>query len=225
MIVKSKGIVLSYMKYGDTSIIARIFTEEGGYGSYIVNSIRSQKSKKSIGYFQPFTILEMVLYVKETRDLQRISEFKSHYPLHHIHRDLVKSSITLFLTEVFSKLLQSEQSPNQELYFFAEESIKSFDQLDSGVGNFHLQFLLKIGPFLGYAIDDIDTLFSSTDKLSPSNENHEILDTLMKEPYGSDIKMTRDSRNVMLDSILDYYQHHAHISKPKSLEVLRSILN
>ncbi len=225
MIVKSKGIVLSYMKYGDTSIIARIFTEEGGYGSYIVNSIRSQKSKKSIGYFQPFTILDLVLYVKETRDLQRISEFKSHYPLHHIHQDLVKSSITLFLTEVFSKLLQSEQSPNPELYVFAEDSIQKFDQLSSGVENFHLQFLLKIGPYLGYAIDDIDNLFSSTNKLSPSNENHGIMDMLMKEDYGYQVRMGREARNAMLDSILEYYQHHAHIARPKSLEVLRSILN
>ncbi len=225
MIVKTKGIVLGYMKYGDTSIIARIFTEEGGYGSYIVNSIRSQKSKKSIGYFQPFTILDLVLYVKETRELQRISEFKSHFPLHHIHQDLVKSSITLFLTEVFSKLLQSEQSPNPELYSFAEESIKSFDQQTNGVGNFHLQFLLKLGPFLGYAIDDVDNIFSSTDRLTPSTENQEILDMLMKEPYGYETKMSRVTRNAMLDSILEYYQHHAHIAKPKSLDVLRSILN
>lgn len=225
MIVKSKGIVLSYMKYGDTSIIVRMFTEEGGYGSFIVNSIRSQKSKKSIGHFQPFSILDLVLYVKETRDLQRISEFKSHYPLHHIHQDLIKSSITLFLTEVFSKLLQHEQSPNPELYLFAEESIKSFDGLNEGVANFHLQFLLKIGPFLGYAVDDIDNLFSSTDKLAPTNENHEIMEALMNESYGYEVNMTRDSRNIMLDCILEYYQHHAHIAKPKSLEVLRSILN
>lgn len=225
MIVKTKGIVLGYMKYGDTSIIARIFTEEDGYGSYIVNSIRSQKSKKSIGYFQPFSILDLVLYVKETRDLQRISEFKSHYPLHYIHQDLVKSSITLFLTEVFSKLLQSEQSPNPELYSFAEESIKSFDQLTKGVGNFHLQFLLKLGPFLGYAIDDVDNIFSSTDRLTPSNENQEIMDMLMKESYGYETTISRATRNAMLDSILAYYQHHAHIAKPKSLDVLRSVLN
>lgn len=225
MIVKSKGIVLSYMRYGDTSIIARIFTEEGGYGSYIVNSIRSQKSKKSIGYFQPFSILDLVLYVKETRDLQRISEFKSHYPLHHIHQDMMKSSITLFLTEVVSKLLQSEQSPNPELYSFVEESIIEFDVLKNNIANFHLQFLLKMGPFLGYAIDDIDNLFSSTDRLAPTNENHEIMDALMKEPYGLNVKINRETRGLMLDSILEYYQHHAHISKPKSLEVLRSILN
>ncbi|MEQ8628751.1 DNA repair protein RecO [Ekhidna sp.] len=225
MIVKSKGIVLSYMKYGDTSIIARVFTEENGYGSYIVNAIRSQKTKKSIGYFQPFSLLDLVLYVKETRDLQRISEFKSYHPLHYMHHDPIKSSITLFLTEVFSKLLQSEQSPNPHLFTFAEESIKILDALESDVANFHLQFLLKVGPFLGYAIDEIDNLFSSTDRLAPSSEVHERMEVLMKEPYGTKIGMSRESRNEVLDEILNYYEHHAHIHKPKSLEVLRSILN
>lgn len=225
MIVKSRGIVLSYMKYGDTSIIARVFTEEYGYGSYIVNSIRSQKSKKSIGYFQPFSLLDLVLYVKQTRELQRISEFKSHHPLHHIHHHLTKSSVTIFLTEVFSKLLQSEQSPNPDLYEFAEESIKAFDLLQKNIANFHLQFLLKVGPHLGFAIDDIENLFSSTGKIAPSNEEYHTMDLLMKEVYGADIPMSRDSRNSMLEIILNYYQHHAHISRPKSLEVLRSILN
>lgn len=225
MIIKSRGIVLSYMKYGDTSIIVRVFTEENGYGSYIVNSIRSQKTKKSIGHFQPFSILDLVLYVKESRDLQRISEFKSYYPLHHLHHDPVKSAITLFLTEVFSKLLQSEQSPNPELFTFAEESIKALDSLKEGTANFHLQFLLKIGPYLGYAIGEIDTMFSSTDRLAPSSNEFARMEKLMNEPYGVSLGMSRTSRNEVLDEILNYYQHHAHISKPKSLEVLRSILN
>jgi len=222
MIVKSKGIVLSYIKYGDTSIIARVFTEESGFGSYIVNSIRSQKTRKSIGHFQPFCLLDLVLYVKETRDLQRISEFKSYHPLHHLHHEPVKSAITLFLTEVFSKLLQSEQSPNPQLYRFAEESIKKFDSLESGVANFHLQFLLKVGPFLGYAIDD---LFSSTDRLAPTPEVYHRMVALMNEPYGANPGLSREARNELLDEILNYYEHHAHIHKPRSLEVLRSILN
>jgi DNA repair protein RecO (recombination protein O) len=213
------------MKYGNTSIIVRVFTEENGYGSYIVNSIRSQKTKKSIGHFQPFSILDLVLYVKESRDLQRISEFKSYYPLHHLHHDPVKSAITLFLTEVFSKLLQSEQSPNPELFTFAEESIKALDSLKEGTANFHLQFLLKIGPYLGYAIGEIDTMFSSTDRLAPSSNEFARMEKLMNEPYGVSLGMSRTSRNEVLDEILNYYQHHAHISKPKSLEVLRSILN
>ena len=225
MIIKTKGIVLSYIKYGDTSIIARIFTEELGYGSFIVNSIRSQKSKKSIGYFQPFSILELVLYVKESRDLQRISEFKNAMPLHHIHQDMTKGAITLFLSEVFSKLLQAEQSPNPDLFAFAEDSIKCMDGLTSGVANFHLQFLLKIGTYLGYEIEEAKFLFSTIDKLVPTTDDHTFVEHLIQDPYGSTYNLNRIIRNSVLDSILDFYQHHAHISKPKSLEVLRSILN
>ncbi len=225
MIVKSKGIVLSYIKYGDSSIIARIFTEKYGYGSYIVNSIRSQRSKKSIGYFQPFSILDLVLYLKDSRDLQRISEFKNHIALHNIHRNLIKSTITLFLTELFGKLLQHEQSANEDLYSFTEASIVTFDQLNTGIGNFHIQFLLKLGSYLGFELEEAENLFSSVDKLSPSAEGNLLLQQMLTDPYGSSYELNRTIRNEMLDSILNFYQHHAHISKPKSLEVLRSILN
>ena len=217
MIVKSRGIVLSYMKYGDTSIIARVFTEEAGYGSFIVNSIRSQKSKKSIGHFQPFSILDLVLYVKETRDLQRISEFRNHFPLHNLHYDPVKSAITLFLTEIFSKLLQAEQSPNPSLFAFAVDSIQSFDAMKEGTANFHLQFLLKVGPFLGFAIEEINDLFHSTDRLAPSTDIFQHMGELIEAPYGTTLEMNREMRNKILDEVINYYRHHAHISKPKSI--------
>lgn len=225
MIAKTKGVVLSYMKYGDNSIIARIFTEDYGYGSFIVNSIRSQKSKKSIGYFQPFTMLDLVLYIKDTRDLQRISEFKSYHPVHQIHQDFVKSSITLFLAEMLTKLLQSEQSENRPLYSFVEEALITFDQLKVGVQDFHVQFLLKIGPFLGFGIDDFDTLFTSTDKLVPTSDDDDLLVRLIDEPFGFQTGFNRSARNQVINAILNFYQHHAHITKPKSLEVLRSVLD
>ncbi|NQZ77929.1 MAG: DNA repair protein RecO [Ekhidna sp.] len=225
MIVKSRGIVLGYMKYGDSSIITRVFTEESGYGSYIVNSIRSQKSKKSIGHFQPFSILDLILYVKDNRDLQRISEFRNHAPLHNLHIDPIKSCVTLFLAEVFAKLLQSEQSPNPQLFQFVVHSFQIFDRLSTGVANFHLQFLLKTGPYLGYAVDDIETLYSSTDRTAPSMEEFSQFQALIQEDYGADIFFSRKERNALLDVIVNYYQHHAQISKPKSVEVLRSILN
>jgi len=225
MIEKSKGIVLSYIKYKDTSIIARIFTEQHGFGSFIVNSIRSQKSSKSIGYFQPFCILDLVLYIKESRELQRISEFRNHIPLHSIHSDFTKGSITLFLAEVFSKLLQTEQAANQGLYAFAEASIKTFDLLKTGIGNFHIQFLLKLASHLGFEIEEADHLFSSIDKLVPQSDGHLILERMLKDPYGTPYDLNRTIRNDIVESILHFYGHHAQIRWPKSLAVLRSVLN
>ncbi len=225
MVVKTNGIVLNYIKYGDSSIIVRIFTEELGYGSFIVNSIRSQKSKKSIGYFQPFSILELILYVKESRDLQRVSDFKNHIPLVEIHQNFTKSSITLFLTEVLSKLLQSEQSANPDLYTFLSDSIQEFDALSSGVENFHLQFLLKIATHLGFAINEFETLFTSIDKMVPHAEGEHVLEKLILEPYGITLEANRLVRNEVIDMMLDYFHHHANLPRPKSLTVLRSVLN
>jgi DNA repair protein RecO (recombination protein O) len=224
MIVKTHGIVLNYLKYGDSSIIVRIFTEEYGFKSLLVNGIRSQRSKKSIGHFQPFSLLELVLYLKETRDLQRVSDFKSYHPLHNLHQDFIKSTITMFLTELLTKLLVQEEQKNEDLYLFLESSIITLNQMEESVENFHIQFLLKLGPYLGFAIEDFSTLFSSIDQIVPALENEELVTELIGSPYGSHSIISKDSRNHLLDAILNYYNHHANIQKPKSLEVLRSVL-
>ena len=41
MLRKTQGIVLSYIKYKDSSIIVRIFTRELGLKGYVVNGARS----------------------------------------------------------------------------------------------------------------------------------------------------------------------------------------
>ncbi len=225
MVIKSKGIVLSYIKYGETSIIVKIYTKDYGLGSYIVNSIRSQSSKKSIGHFQPFSILDLVLYVKESRNLQRIAEFKNHIILHSIHQDLYKSTITLFLSEVFAKLLSSESSSNPSLYNFAESSIHSFDRIGNKVSNFHIQFLLKLARYLGFEIENAEHIFSTINQLAPSSKIHSITEKMLQEPYDTTFQLNATLRNEILDAILSYYIHHMQIPKPKSLEVLRSILS
>ena len=59
----------------------------------------------------------------------------------------------------------------------------------------------------------------------PTTKGHEILERMLKDPYGSTFDLNRTIRGEMIDAILAFYEHHAHISKPKSLEVLRSILD
>ena len=49
MTEKTRGLVLSFIKYKETSIICKIFTESFGVQSYIINGIRNSKSK-NIGF-------------------------------------------------------------------------------------------------------------------------------------------------------------------------------
>jgi len=59
-IINTAGIVLHQMKYGETSVIVKIFTEELGLQSYIVRGVRSKKAKIKYNLLQPGNILKVL---------------------------------------------------------------------------------------------------------------------------------------------------------------------
>ena len=85
--------------------------------------------------------------------------------------------------------------------------------------------MLKIASHLGFAIDEFETVFTSIDKLVPHDIGEHVLEKLMLEPYGISLDANRNIRNEVIDIMLDYFQHHANLPRPKSLAVLRSVLN
>ena len=88
---KTKGLVLNYIKYGDSSIICKIFTDSFGLQSYIINGIRNSKSK-NIALYQPLNILNMVVYHKKSSGIQRIKEAKLDVIYSSVHNDMKKVS-------------------------------------------------------------------------------------------------------------------------------------
>jgi DNA repair protein RecO (recombination protein O) len=55
MDIKTKGIVLHTVKYSETSVIVKIYTEKLGLVSYIVNGVRSAKSTAKASMMRPLT--------------------------------------------------------------------------------------------------------------------------------------------------------------------------
>jgi DNA repair protein RecO (recombination protein O) len=126
MLKKTSGIVLSHIKYQDTSIIVRIFTRELGLKAYLVNGVRSLGKGSKIALYQPLTLLDLVVYDKENSGLQRISEAKINTPQRLIPFDMPRTSLALFATEVISRsILEGYQ--NEELFDFLCESISTLD--------------------------------------------------------------------------------------------------
>lgn len=226
MITKTRGIVINYIKYGETSIIVKIFTEDAGLSSYMVNSIRSQRSKKSIGFFQPFSMLDMVAYVKSNREIQRLSEWKSFHPTFGIQQNIYKSTIVLFLSEILSKVLINESEEHHELFDFLTRSIVTLDQLDQEIENFHLHFLLKMIPCLGFGISDGQELLQSMEleKIHDEPLVIDLISKLLVSEYWDTIRATGLIRFKALETILAYFDHHdIHIGEIKSLKVLHQV--
>ena len=229
MLQKTRGIALSYLRYRETSIIARIYTEEFGLQSYIVNSVRTARSKNNrIALFQPLTLLDMVVYNKPDRDLHRLSELKTSYPFQSLPFEVAKSTIAMFVTEMLSKVLK-EEAGSPVLFGFLVESVVFLEEARTDYENFHLAFLLKLSFFLGFGPESArefeDQLRENSYPYLPDNEMNTALNTILRQPLGTPIKLSRSARNELLDALVTYYHIHIDsLGEVKSLPVLREVL-
>ena len=229
MLHKTRGIVISYIRYRETSIIVKIYTEKFGIQSFIENGVRSSKGKNRIALFQPLSLLDMVVYHDEKKELHRISEIKSSFPFRTLPYDIHKSSIGMFLDEILNKTLK-EHTENEILFDFLYHSLIFLDDTDEHFENFHLIFLLKYAFFLGFSPQDsieIALQFKEFNAMIPfDNDYQKLMNQLILADYQTPLLMSRGVRNHLLEIIITFYQIHVEeFGEIKSLQILREVLS
>ncbi len=231
MQVKTRGIVINYLKYKDKSIIVRIYTEELGMQSYMVNGVRSAKAKTSIALFQPLTVLNLVVYHRKDRArINRIAEVKCGQAFKSIPFDYKKSGMALFLTEVLSKTLQEEEQ-NGRLFEFLWQSVLYLDDCGEAYENFHLNFLLQLSRYLGFCPESgrelADELEYGNAYFIPQAQRKEVealYDLLLRRDYTQGRGVPASLRGELIDSLLAFYRLHvSNFGQLKSLGVLREM--
>ena len=73
MIVKTLAVILRETKYRDQSKICSVYTREFGKISVIIKGARNPKNKLS-GLFSAGNVVDLVLYKKNSRDIQLVSD-------------------------------------------------------------------------------------------------------------------------------------------------------
>ncbi|PSR56544.1 DNA repair protein RecO [Adhaeribacter arboris] len=234
MLVKTRGIVLNFIKFRETSIITRIYTEQLGLQNYIVNSVRKKGPGARIALFQPLTLLDMVVYTSPRGGLTRISEYKCSYPFTSIPFNTRKSSIVLFLSEILTYTIQEEEE-NLPLFGFLYDSIVYFDCQEQGFSNFHLFFLLQLAHYLGFGptsgADITSQVAFSVGTATQSRGS--VLHFQMFEAYfdallqsSEEVFMNSKVRKELLLILIRYYQLHVEkLGEIKSLQVLSEVLS
>ncbi len=218
MLAKTRGIVLSFVKFKETSIIVKIITEKFGLQSYIVNGIRSQKAHAKMAIYQPLTLLDLVVYKNPTKSINRISEVKIEYPLKTIPFDIRKSTIAIFLVEFLSKCIHENETSEEE-FEFIYQSILLFDNQKDNYENFHLNFIIDLSAYLGFDIrEDRESL---QEQLDPH------LTQYLSSLYAKqEVKANGKIRNTALDLLLNHYHIHMNWSSNlKSVNVLQQIFS
>jgi len=222
MLYKTRGIVLGFIKYSDTSIIVKIYTEEFGLQTYIVNGVRSKSSRNKIALFQPLTLLDLVVYHKENKDINRISEMKCNTVFHSIPFTQKKISMVMFIAELLGKTLR-EHHPNKELFELILHSISYLDEVEEHYENMHLQFMVQLAALLGFSPASSKDIMAEI-RISLSTEETEILDSLMSSTLSQPLRIPNSTRRRLLDCLVRYYAVHIeNFGSLNSLSVLQEV--
>jgi DNA repair protein RecO (recombination protein O) len=236
----TQGIVIRTIKYGESSIIADIFTEEKGLCTFIGGSVRTARSRMPFSLFQPMTVVDLVSYWKDDENaMHRLKECKAGLVWTGIPFDLKKGAVALFMAEVLRKCLHAGDN-NEVLYEDLLRILRFLDETPGPVANLHLHFLTQMAGHLGFQpqVDETDPLpyFDLKEGASTTHppvhgqymgvretENLTTLCTVSLAEAAA-LSMPYSDRKMLLNKLLLYYQLHVagfdEIHTPAVLEMV-----
>ncbi len=242
MIYTTKGIVLRTVKYGETSVIASIFTKMFGIQSYIVNGVRTAAKTSKAHFFQPASILEMQVYHSDLKNLQRIKDLKWNYLYRNILSDVTKNAVALYMVELLQKCLKQPEA-NADLFHFCKDAFLKLDTAaDEITANFPLYFSMQLAHFFGFRLQDNYSAerkyfnlhegnFTGKDVTNDNYVEPEIsyyISQLLKALQPGDLletKLNKNIRKTILSILENYYAFHIpEFGTMKTLPVLHELL-
>lgn len=239
MQVTTKAIVLSSLKYGDTSLIVKVFTASDGLKSYLLKGVlTSKKGKLRPALFQPLTQLELVANHRNKGSLESIREAKLAHSYKTLHSEIVKNGIVLFLSEFLTICIQEEEK-DQGLFNYLEYAFIWLDE-NKKVANYPILFLVHLTNYLGFYPDMENThfpyfdlqegCFSNTPSLNPMMDGMALDGFRQFLGINFDgiiaIKLTKKTRQELLKKVLLYFELHLQgFRSPRSLAVLNAVFD
>ncbi len=232
---QSRAIALSYLKQGESSLIAKIFTEEKGLQNFIIKGVRTKKSKKKLGLFQPLQLININATYINKNSLQYISEISMEHNKINNGIDIKKKLLYIFVAEVVSKVLLETEKDKSLFKFIWELKINLLNS-EKINPNFPLIFMINLSDHLGF-LPSKEKLNESyfniesggfTDNQQQSNYNIEKDNSiyLRKLLENKNITIPYQNRNQILLHLIQYYklQHHElkNMNSHLIIESLRS---
>lgn len=216
-----------------------MLTRVHGRQSYITRLGRSTAKNNAIGaarsLFQPLFMVEFQGHQSHGQ-LHKMSQAALYRQLSELPFDIVKSSISLFISELLYRLIAGHEPEDERLYGFVEESIVALDSMEEGVSNFHLHFMVRLMHYMGIApssnhqpnwwLDIKNGCFTATEpqhtlKIKPATATHISQLNSLNVMELDIIKLHQAERVEIMNALVDYYHFHTDaISSVRSIKIL-----
>lgn len=149
MIVKTEAIVLKSMRFRETSKIVTFYTRRYGKIAAVAKGAREMKNKFGAA-LEPMTGVALVVYKKENRDLQLVSQCDIVYPYKKIHGEMERMSVALSVLELLGQLTHDEEE-NPGLYGLLTDTLDALEASTGTLMNFFYAFELRFAAAFGFA--------------------------------------------------------------------------
>ena len=237
MIVSTPGIVMHATKYGDTSLIVKIFTQQQGNQSFMIKGAFRKNNRFAASYFTPLAMMDISYDDHNRGSLKYLKDIAPRKTSDSLFYDPAKSSILLFYNEILYKLL-ADAGEDKVLFDFLRKEIEGVHVATGNLAELPLRFLLRLCKVMGYSPEDnysaTDGYFSMQEcRFQPcyaedagfmNREESAYLHQLLSQE--SQVPASRMLRSALLKRLVAYLQmHNEQIRKIDSLEILASVLH
>jgi len=239
MLFSTRGILFHKINYSESSVIAKIYTENFGLRTYLIRGAKKPKYGKQ-RYLQPLALLDLEVYEKEKSDIQNIKEIRFEKIYNSLTSDIVKSSLLLFINELLYKAIREEE-PNPGLFQFIRDGLILLDESEVYL-NFHLYFTTQLTKFLGFFpknnYSENRTFFhleegefqpkSTTDELQLNPGLGKDLSKILEVPLKDHarLQLSSQQRISLLAALIRFYELHLPgFRNIKSHQILREVLS
>ena len=147
---KERGIIVRSFKYGESSLILDILTEEFGLKSFIIQSVRKQKSRTSPSSVQLMASVDIDYYYKEDSELFQLKEIKNNVLWLSLYSDMRKMSMGMYMAELTKKIINKYENHSDvyELFFHV---LNKLDNSETS-WSIHLWYTIQLKLLSGFSL-------------------------------------------------------------------------
>jgi DNA repair protein RecO (recombination protein O) len=151
MITKTEGVVLKSMNYRDSSKIVTFYTRRYGKLKCIAKGARQAKSKFGAG-LEPITNVTLVLYKKEHRELQLVTQCDAIKNYKRIHSELDRMAVALAVLELVNQLVHEEEE-HDALFQLLLDTLDEIERAKKNFMNLLFAFEIRCASLFGFSPD------------------------------------------------------------------------
>ena len=227
------------MKYKETSLIVDLYTEALGLQKVIVHGVRSRSARSQASLYQVLSLIDIVLYHRDDRDLHRLKEVTPSYMYEKLPFEVTRGAVGMFIVEIARKTIRNTEQ-NKPLFQFLHQVLLYLDQSKVSIANVHLYFMIELSGYLGFYPDtnhteeyhffDLQEGWYTQEApfhgyfLGPEQTRQFAHLQQLELSDCHQLKLSREGRHRLLEKLLLYYRLHLeHLPVIHSHQILKDI--